>query len=399
MTSPPRRVHALPPPLLQLIFLILCSTTRSNAQKALLFGSSGAVGSEVLRGLVRNSFWEEIILVGRTGTAFPSPKVTKVLSEEGVVVDAQDYVHDDDDDDDVTDNDDDNDNDTTSVTPDHPNSNTTRRPHITHVQLPDLTNMHQNESLPLPLTNLQADACFIAIGVGSPHKLSLKSWHMIEIDMISSIAHYCTNSIQVRYVALLSAVDAEDHPEPFTEDELEGGKGDEEERPLGWWNMLKYYARMKGLEDRAVTLACSSRDHTTTASSSTTASSNIPSIHLRLFQPSSIITEEERYGWVDWTLFRLHKVLDPILPTKYHSVKVGLLGMAMAEDAVDILTNGDGVDSGDDADSTSHGPTENLSGGETSPPRVTQLSYDHYVRIAGSEFERKKEDTDSRVEL
>lgn len=59
--------------------LILASyvMTAANAHTALLFGANGAVGSEVLREIVANPLWDEVILVGRR---FPS-KVTDLLPD------------------------------------------------------------------------------------------------------------------------------------------------------------------------------------------------------------------------------------------------------------------------------------------------------------------------------
>ena len=44
-------------------------------------------------------------------------------------------------------------------------------------------------------------------------------WHSVEVDLIASITRLC-DKIQVKTIALLSAVDTEDEPIPFTEDEL-----------------------------------------------------------------------------------------------------------------------------------------------------------------------------------
>lgn len=271
---------------------------------ALLFGSSGAVGSEVLRALLRNPFWDEIILVGRKSA---STKVTDVLSDEGI--DAN-------------------------------------NPRVTIKILPDLANVDKDESL----LKVKADACFIATGVSQAQKVSIHEYLSIEVDMTSSIARLC-NHIQVRYVSLLSSVDNAEDPKPYTEEELSKYK---DSTPLGWMGMLSCFARVKSLQDVGVIAA----------------TKDVPFI--RLFQPSSIVTKEIRYGWIDWTIFKLSKVFDPILPCKYHSVEVRLLGAAMAEDAVELLSADKGIEE---------------SKVNSTMQQVARLSYGDYVRIAGTKFE------------
>jgi len=236
--------------------MIAYVVTSINAQTALLFGANGMVGSEVLKAIVRNPFWEKVILAGRR---FP-PKVTDLLKHS--------------------------------------------KPEVVQVQLSDLSKVDKR------LVEIKADACFIAVGSGAPHETNLSYWHSVEVDMVASITRLC-NQIDVQYVAVLSAIDAEEEPAPFSEEEL-----NDDMRTLGWWRMIKSYARMMGLKEMAVK----------------TESKNIQSV--RFFRPSNIITKEIRYGWLDWSLFKFHKVFDPILPTKYHSVKVELLGAAFAGDAV-----------------------------------------------------------------
>ena len=141
--------------------------------------------------------------------------------------------------------------------------------------------------------------------------------------------------------------------------------------------MIKFYGRMKGLEERAVTAA----------------SENIPFV--RMFRPSTIVTEDIRYGWVDWTLFHLHKVLDPIMPALYHSVPVRLLGMAMVQDALGILSS-----TGRHTGSTATGDNAMEDDGAS---KVAYLHYSDFVSLAGEEFRKQiknnvesKEDVESK---
>jgi hypothetical protein len=258
--------------------LILASyvMTAANAHTALLFGANGAVGLEVLRSIVdNNSLWEELILVGRR---FPS-KVTDLLPDLSSAGEEQQQQ---------------------------------LLPKVTQIQLSDLSNVDENEEL----LQMKADACFIAVGSGSPQDMNLRDWHSVEVDLIASITKLC-DKIQVKTVALLSAVDTEDEPIPFTQDKLNTADAN----PLGWMKMVSKYTRMMGLKELAVI----------------NESKNVPFV--RIFRPSNIITKEIRYGWLDWTLFKFHKVFDPIIPIKYHSVKVGLLGEAMVNDAAQMLSS------------------------------------------------------------
>jgi len=198
------------------------------------------------------------------------------------------------------------------------------------------------------LQQMKADACFIALGVPNPQELTLDYWHSIEIDMIASISRLC-NQMQVKTISLLSAIDADEEPEPFTSIELRESR----ENVLGWMGMVYIYARMKGLEERATIMA----------------SESVPFI--RLFHASTIVTDEYRYGLVDRFLFRAHKILDPFIPTKYHSVPVKLLGMAMADDAAEILNS----------NSNDH------------VPRIARLTYKDYSQISGQNFQKLIKET------
>ena len=259
---------------LYLLILLAYVITTTNAHTALVFGSSGTVGSEILRAIVSNPFWEEVVLVGRR---FP-PKINDLLKQQPIV------VH--------------------------------------QIQLSNLSNVQDNKELLDMFMTTKIDACFIAVGSGSPQDNNLKDWHSVEVDLVASMTRLC-NKIQVKSVTLLSAVDSDDDPTPFTENEL---NADNNTKPLGWLKMVLKYTRMMGLKEMAVK----------------EEAKNVPFV--RIFRPNTIITKENRYGWVDWTFFKLHAILDPFLPTKYHSVQVGLLGEAMVNDAALILSTIDGGD-------------------------------------------------------
>ena len=300
-----------------------------------LFGATCTVGSEVLKSLLLElppspSSFDQIVLIGRK---FPSNIYSLLDSDEDnsssdVDVDASDNGDEEDD--------------------DGIDSNNTR---LEIVSLTDLFNLDTNYSQYHPsllqYTN-KIDACIIAVGVSEPMKmLSLQQWYSIEVDMVGSIARYCVNVGGATYINVLSTVDAELQPLPFGFEEIQEGHEEEEvsqqeqkqkPKPIGWITMLKYYFRIKGLEEQAVIEAAT----TATATAAHAADESKKSknkIHISLFQPNSIITKELRYGYVDWCIFWIHWILDPILPLPYHSIQVEILGQAMALDAAIQINN------------------------------------------------------------
>lgn len=282
------------------MFVLVLHATKGHT--AVLFGATGAVGSEVLRSLLMNhaTFWSDLIIVGRR-------KVD--LQGRGS------------------------------------NMN------ITQVVIPDLTKMDQHNQL----LETKADACIIAIGAGTPFKDTLRDWHAVDVEIPGAAGRLC-KTMDARYVSLLSAVDSDADSEPFPEEELSA------KDEMGWWGMLVRYARMKGLGEQIV------------------ASSGIP--HVTLFQPSNIVTEYTRYGWFDWALFRVLPYLDPLMPKKYHSVPVRLLGMAMVGDAIETISNR----------SNSEDRTIYESGSA-----VARRTYEDFVRVSGKQYEAAKEEEEQRT--
>ncbi len=165
---------------------------------ALLFGASGAVGSQVFNALSDNPFWDEIILVGRR---FPETTDTRVSK----------------------------------------------------VEFPDLSKIDEDENA----LQLKADACIIAVGVGDPQDRDMNYWHSIDVDMMASIARLC-DKIGARYISLLSAVTSHDDPIEFSPEKDLNDKG---QGPIGWWKMVANYDRMKGLSEKAVITASNSVSH------------------------------------------------------------------------------------------------------------------------------------------
>ena len=297
---------------LSLKFLVLTYFIASTlCQKVILFGSSGVVGSEVLKALTKQTFFKEAILVGRN-----FEKVQSILEKA-----------------------------------DFNDSNSSATFKI--MQVSDLNRLDENEDI----IGLRADACIITVGVAHPYRLNLKYWHSIEVDMVASIARFCNKS-EVKYMSLLSSVSAEKEPTPFSLSELE----ESDNNPLGVWGVMKHYDRLKALEENEV--IDSARKEST----------------ISLFQASTIVTREYRYGFFDRAFFILHKFLNPILPSMWHSVDVRLLGMSMAGDAIQKL-------SPQIPSNASCSVLKNDDGGLL---KIFRLTYNDYLSIAGVDFENEK---------
>eukprot|EP00986_Skeletonema_menzelii_P018305 scaffold26622_cov147-Skeletonema_menzelii.AAC.22 len=275
----------------QITLLVFFFISYVSAQTAVVFGGSGAVGSEVLKSILSDEFFDEVIVVGRHRSF---KKIDEIVSSAAIGA------------------------------------------KVTKVKLARVEDISTYADID------RADACLIALGASAPHHINLQQWLSVEIDLVRTIAEFC-NKIQVRSISLLSAVDVENESAvPFTKEEIASyGEGS-----LGWINMIILYMRVKGLEEKAVIESASDVQY------------------VRLFQPNTIVTDQPRYGWFDATLFRLHKLVDPYLPTQYHSVHVRLLGAAMVADAKRKLQEeGDG-----------------------SQQDVAKLTFKDFVSVAGKAF-------------
>jgi len=238
----------------------LSSTAR--AKTAVVFGATGNVGNEILRSIVHEPSFTKLILVGRK--EFP-PKVTDLLPESLEVVEV---VH------------------------------------------PDLGTIDQHEGL----AEMDADACFVAVGAGFPQNSDVHDWHYIEVTMAKAISKVC-GKMNVQSIAVFTSPEG-DKARPYSDEELA-----KTNVPMGIMTVFTDTIRMMRLKEEAVISA---------------SKGIIPFV--RIFQPITIITKEFRYGWLDWSIFKFHAVFDKWLPTDYHSVTVELLGEAMVGDSVNILS-------------------------------------------------------------
>jgi len=180
---------------------VLLSALATEAKTAVVFGATGAVGNEVLKSILRDKhddsfFFDEVILVGRR--EFPS-KMTSLLPLS------------------------------------------TGLPRIVTVVHKDLTTIDQNQEL----ASLTTDACFVAVGAGSPHLMDLHDWYDVEVTATGAMTRLC-ESMGAKTISLLSAITTEDTPEPYSEQELA-----KTGIPLGRWSSMGVnYPRVLGLKEK-----------------------------------------------------------------------------------------------------------------------------------------------------
>jgi len=233
-----------------------------------------------------------------------------------------------------------------------PRRESSELPEIVKIVTPDLGSVDRHEEL----VSIHADACFNAVGAAYPQLSDLHDWNYVETTVAASITRLCSK-MNATSISIFSAVDG-DSPEPFTDDELA-----KTGTALGWWPVFSLTIRMMRLKENVVI-----------SSSSSSNNKSIPFV--RIFQPSNIITEELRYGWLDWTLFKFHAVFDSWLPTHYHSVTTQLLADAMVQDAANVLSG----------ENTATVLSEEGEDG------VVRLDYDDFVIIVGKEETEKQTD-------
>ena len=183
----------------QLLICIAVLIDFVSSESVIVFGGSGAVGSEVLKSVLRDEFFDKVIVIGRQSSF---KKIDNIISSVGEEV----------------------------------------RGEITKVEVARVEDISTDTSIE------RADTCLIALGVSAPHHDNLQNWHSVEVDLIHIIAKFC-NKIQARSISLLSAVDVEyESAVPFTEEEITSYG----EESLGWINMILLYNRVKGLEEKAI---------------------------------------------------------------------------------------------------------------------------------------------------
>ncbi len=155
-------------------------------------------------------------------------------------------------------------------------------------EIVDFDNLAANQSLFQGI-----DTAFCTLGVGQPSKVSKEEFWKIDVEYASSFSKLCAES-SVRYFSLLSAVDA--NPDSKV-----------------------HYLKAKGiLQERII-------------------HSGFKGVYL--FQPSLLVTNEDRYGIVQKLTQLTFPLISPLLPARYHQIHVKDLGYAMCNRSEIALTN------------------------------------------------------------
>lgn len=127
------------------------------------------------------------------------------------------------------------------------------------------------------------DVAFCTMGIGQPRKTSFEEFRRVDVDYTGAFARGAA-AAGARHISLLSSV----------------GANGASRNP---------YIRIKGEAEQAVTAAGIRRTS--------------------LFRPSLLVTPEIRYGLQDRVTQALFPLIAPILPSRYHHIRVEDLGRAM----------------------------------------------------------------------
>jgi uncharacterized protein YbjT (DUF2867 family) len=155
-------------------------------------------------------------------------------------------------------------------------------------QTVDFENISANKEL---LSGI--DAAFCTLGVGQPSKVSKEEFWKVDVEYASSFASLCAEA-GVRYFSLLSAVDAN----PDSQVHYLKAKGIVQERII--------HAGFKGVY---------------------------------IFQPSLLVTDEDRYGFGQKITQITFPFISPFLPSRYHQIHVRDLGNAMSNRTETAISN------------------------------------------------------------
>ena len=205
--------------------------------KAIIIGSSGAVGSNVLEGLFKSESCESVISLGR--------KILDLSKFAG-------------------------------------NTNKCNQ------EIVNFDDLAANWSL-----FSGVDVAFCTLGVGQPSKVSREEFWKVDVEYAGNFAKLCADA-GVKYFTLLSAVDA-NH------------------------DSTMYYLKAKGIiQERII-------------------NSGFKGVFL--FQPSLLVTDEARYGFVQQFTQFAFPLVSPFLPSRYHQIHVNELGQSMVNRSELALSN------------------------------------------------------------
>jgi len=137
------------------------------------------------------------------------------------------------------------------------------------------------------------DVAFCTLGVGQPSKVSREEFWKVDVEYAGNFAKLCAEA-GIKYFTLLSAVDA-NH------------------------DSTMYYLKAKGIiQERII-------------------NSGFKGVFL--FQPSLLVTDEVRYGFVQQFTQLTFPLVSPFLPNRYHQIHVKELGQAMVNRTELALSN------------------------------------------------------------
>lgn len=175
---------------------------------------------------------------------------------------------------------------------------------INELLLPDLTQMTTDPQLTkLTLKKGKIDAAVVTLGVNTPFDWTLQQLLDVEVRLTSIFAQFCHSHLDVKYISLLSGVGTE-REYKFSDEELA--------TKLTWWNLASFYPYVKGnVEDVVVR-------------------SGIP--YKSFFRPANFETDEYRFGTMDMILQWICAILNPVIPSEYHSIHVNDIARAMFND-------------------------------------------------------------------
>ena len=157
-----------------------------------------------------------------------------------------------------------------------------------------------------------SDAAFCTMGIGQPRKVAFAEFHRVDVEYAGAFARGA-RAAGARRITLLSSVGADAHSRTR-------------------------YLRVKGEAEAAVSAPGFER--------------------VSLFRPSLLVTQQIRYGLQDRLTQAIVPLVAPLLPARYHQIRVEELARAMRIDAE-----------------------------HDSPPGTAVLMYPEFVRLLATEPE------------
>merc|ERR1711871_1649929 len=189
-------------------------------------------------------------------------------------------------------------------------------PRVNQIVVPDMSKMATDEGVLELIEKSQGrvDAAVITLGVNEPFGWTTQKLVDVEWGLTSKFVTLCSSQLRVKYIGLLS-LDS-DHS-PLTKEELA--------TEISWWNIVTLAPKVKGMVEEAV------------------ISSKVPVVSI--FRPANFETDEYRFGAIDFFLQWMCTLVNPLIPSKYHSIHVKDIARAISRDAAAAMA----ADSADEA--------------------------------------------------